>query len=315
MPEHYFIAIVGSGPAGLSAAGRAAELGESHILLEQTDHAADTIFKYQRGKLVMATPNVLPLRSEFPFADGIREDVLGNWDETLQALDVNIRYDSEVTGIKREPEAFRITLRDGHDLTADNVVLAIGLQGNLRKLDVPGAAAASHVQYQLDDPEEYEAETIVVVGAGDAAIENAVALAAQNDVIIINRKGEFARVKDGNLSLIMHAIENGFLTCLYNANTVRVDPGSITLDSPDGEIKIDCDRVIARLGATAPRAFVESCGIEFPSADRTALPEVSSTYESNVPGLYIIGVRNRTHERGEPIDDRVHPLLVVEHLP
>ena len=289
MREHYFIAIVGSGPAGLSAAGRAAELGKSHILLEQADHAADTIFKYQRGKLVMATPNVLPLRSEFPFTDGSREEVLGNWDEQLQALDVNIRHSAEVTRIQREQEAFRITLRDGQELTADKVVLAIGLQGNLRKLDVPGAAAASHVQYQLDDPEEYEAETIVVIGAGDAGIENAVALAAQNDVIIVNRKGEFARVKDGNLSLIMHAIENGILTCLYYSEPSRVDPGSITLDSPDGEIKIDCDRVIARLGATAPRAFVESCGIGFPSADRTALPEISSTYESDVPGLYIIG--------------------------
>ncbi len=170
MSSHYFIAIVGSGPAGLSAAGRAAALGESHILLEQSDHAADTIFKYQKGKLVMATPNVLPLRSEFPFTDGSREEVLGNWDEQLQALDVNIRYNAEVTGIEREPEAFRITLRDGQVLTADKVVLAIGLQGNLRKLDVPGAEAASHVQYQLDDPEEYEAETIVVIGAGDAGI-------------------------------------------------------------------------------------------------------------------------------------------------
>ena len=41
-----------------------------------------------------------------------------------------------------------------------------------------------------------------MVGAGDAAIENAVALARQNKVTIINRRDEFARAKDGNLSLI-----------------------------------------------------------------------------------------------------------------
>jgi CRP-like cAMP-binding protein len=49
------------------------------------------------------------------------------------------------------------------------------------------------------------------------------------------------------------------------------------------------DRVIARLGAMPPRKFVESCGVVFPSADPNAVPAVSPTYESNVPGLYIIG--------------------------
>ena len=57
MADTYRIAIVGSGPAGMSAAAHAAKLGISHILLEKTDHLSDTIFKYQKGKHVMATPS------------------------------------------------------------------------------------------------------------------------------------------------------------------------------------------------------------------------------------------------------------------
>ena len=49
------------------------------------------------------------------------------------------------------------------------------------------------------------------------------------------------------------------------------------------------DRVIARLGAMPPRKFVEGCGVQFPSKDPNSVPAVSPTYESNVPGLYIIG--------------------------
>ena len=41
----YDIAIVGSGPAGLSAASRAQELGCSYVLLEAENHASDTIYK------------------------------------------------------------------------------------------------------------------------------------------------------------------------------------------------------------------------------------------------------------------------------
>ena len=62
------------------------------------------------------------------------------------------------------------------------MVLAIGLEGNPRKLGAPGEDL-ERVQYQLDDPKEFRDETILVVGAGDSAIENALALAEQNDVV------------------------------------------------------------------------------------------------------------------------------------
>ena len=59
MAEVFKIAIIGSGPAGLSAAAHAAKKGLSHILLEKTDHLSDTIYRYQKGKHVMAEPEAL----------------------------------------------------------------------------------------------------------------------------------------------------------------------------------------------------------------------------------------------------------------
>jgi thioredoxin reductase/CRP-like cAMP-binding protein/Fe-S-cluster-containing hydrogenase component 2 len=288
MAEHYQVAIVGSGPCGMSAGGRAAEKGVSHIVLERTDHLSDTIFKYQKGKHVMATPDILPLRSSMDFEPGTREAILGTWEQQTQSLGVNVRFNAEVTAISGQKGGFALKLKSGEEITADNVVLGIGLQGNLRRLACPGGDWDG-VQYQLDDPDEYEGENIVVIGAGDAAIENAVALSRQNNVYIINRRDEFARAKDGNRNLIEAAIESGDITCYYNADPKSVSPGKLTLTVADGEAEVECDRIIARLGAIAPRKFVESCGIEFPSSDPAALPELSPQYESNVPGLYIVG--------------------------
>ena len=79
MSERFRIAIIGSGPAGLSAAAHAAKLGIAHVLLEKTDHLSDTIFKYQKGKHVMATPSQLVLRADLAFDAGKREAVLGTW--------------------------------------------------------------------------------------------------------------------------------------------------------------------------------------------------------------------------------------------
>lgn len=288
MADRVKVAIVGSGPAGLSAGAHAAKIGVSHLLIERAPHASDTIYKYQKGKFVMATPDILPLRSDLSFRAGKRETILDTWDEGLDFYGTKIRYNTDVTAIKKEGDVFHLTYADGETLEADNVVLSIGLQGNINKLRCDGGHLPL-VQYQLDDPDEYEAETIVVIGAGDAAIENAVALAKQNTVIIVNRRAEFVRAKQGNLSLIMGAIDKGDVQCYYESNPLKVEPGAITLETADGEARVPCDRIIARLGASPPRRFVEACGIEFPSDDPTALPEVSPHYESNVPGLYVIG--------------------------
>ncbi len=298
-PGHHRIAIVGAGPGGLSAAAHAAQLKVDHVLLEASPAHANTIQRYQKGKHVMAEPPVLPLRSDLAFAAGTRESVLDRWHSGLESTGVNLRYQSQVTSIQATQPGFRLELAGGDSITADHVVFAIGMQGNLRKLEVPGADLPC-VQYQLDDPEEYQGEVIVVVGAGDAAIENAVALAAQNEVVIINRAEEFARIKDGNLKLITKAVESGRIGCFYRSQVAAVQRASsgssagtrpyvLVLDTADGQAQIACDRIIARIGATPPRRFVESCGIAFPGPDQMALPVLTDRYESSVAGMYVIG--------------------------
>lgn len=286
---NFDLIIVGSGPAGLSAAARAAALNISYVLLEAATEHANTIQRYQKGKHVMAEPAVVPLRSDLQFAAGTREAVLGAWQKGVEQLQVNVRYGCEVTAITGEHLQFCVALANGEKLTAGAVVLAIGMQGNPRRLGVAGEDA-SFVQYTLDDPEEFSDETIIVVGAGDAAIENAVALARKNTVIIVNRRDEFARAKEGNLGLITRAIDDASISCFYNSGIASLETGAAAIITTEtGETRVPCDRVIARLGAIPPRRFVEVCGIVFPSDDPTTLPELSNRYESNVPGLYIIG--------------------------
>ncbi len=311
MTDKFRVAIVGAGPAGLSAAAHAAELGLSHVLLECTTAHANTIQRYQKGKHVMAEPSVLPLRSPLRFEAGSRENVLEDWSRGIGEHEINLRYRDDVAEIGGQMPDFALTLKDGEIIKAESVVFAIGVQGNPRKLGVEGEDLPI-VQYTLDDPEAYSGETIIVVGAGDAAIENAVALAKQNTVYIVNRRDEFARAKEGNLSQIMQAIDNGTIQCYYNSAVARVDdtgavgeygdssvssdidvdtsrPGVLVLNTEAGEARVPCDRIIGRIGAVPARKFVESCGIRFPNDRPTTLPELTERYETNVPGLHVIG--------------------------
>src|SRR5205823_1380324 len=120
------------------------------------------------------------------------------------------------------------------------------------------------VQYQLDDPKEYQDEKIVVLGAGDAGIENALALAQSgNAVTIVNNKADFV-CQPGNLTEIKRAVDTGKITVHHESAAARVEDDGVVLNNPKGELKILCNRVIARIGAIPARPFVEKCGVKFP---------------------------------------------------
>lgn len=288
MAAEYNVVIVGAGPAGMSAAARAAKEGMKHVLLERAPHLNDTIFKYQKRKLVMATPEILPLRSDLEFKEELREEVVDSWETGLDTAKVNFRLNTEVTAITGQRGDFEITLGGGDKLSAEHVVLAIGVQGNIRRLTIPGADLPL-VQYQLDDPEEYQGEEIVVIGTGDAGLENALGLSVNNLVTIINRGPDFPYAKPANAALVEAAINKGDIQALFNAEPKLIEPGYLVVETREGEARVKCDRIIARIGALPPRRFVESCGVKFASDSPTAFPPVSETYEAQVEGLYVIG--------------------------
>ena len=123
MADSFKIAVLGSGPAGLSAAAHAAKRGLSHVLLEKSDHVSDTIFRYQRGKYIMATPNQLVLRSDFSFSAGKREALLDTWDKEVKSLGVNVRYKADAKTLAGTKGNFTITLTNYGPWFASNIVV------------------------------------------------------------------------------------------------------------------------------------------------------------------------------------------------
>ena len=292
MSEVFRIAIVGSGPSGLSAAAHAAAKGVSHVLLEKTDHLSDTIFRYQKGKHVMATPAQLVLRSDCDFAAGKREAVLAQWNADAAKAGVNVRYNAEAKAITGAKGDFSVALTNGDVIRAETVVLAIGTQGNPNLMRCEGAALP-HVQYQLDDPAEYIDEHIFVFGGGDAGIENALGLAADqaqgNVVTLVNRSADFARAKDANVKALTSARDAGRMTILAETTPSLIEKGWVTVETPQGTARHRCDRIIARMGSAPPRKFVEAAGVAFTSDAPSAFPQLSPTFEGTTPGIYVIG--------------------------
>src|SRR3546814_10319729 len=102
----------------------------------------------------------------------------------------------------------------------------------------------------VDDPEDFKDRHITVVGSGDAGIENALGVAEEaleNRVTILNRSKDFARAKAKNVSDMMEAGENGLMSIRTETQPKKVEPGWLTLETPNGDEKIACDVIVARL--------------------------------------------------------------------
>lgn len=183
--------VIGAGPAGLSAALHAKQNGLDVIVIEKGE-IANTVHEYQTNKHVMAEPSPVPLRSDLPFEAATREKILDWWNRAVTEAGLTIRRPEAVTAVAKSGGIFAVTT-DRDRYLSRYVILAIGIQGNPRKLNIPGESLP-HVSYSLTDPGLYGDEDILMVGAGDAAIEGAVAVCENNRVSVINRNTHLHRL-------------------------------------------------------------------------------------------------------------------------
>jgi len=282
----YDLIVVGAGPAGLSAACHAHKNGMNVLVLEKGE-IANTIFDYQKGKHVMAEPGMIPLRSDVAFSAGTREFLLKTWNDSIVSETLTVRRPEEVKGITKTDGVFSVKTSRA-EYQSQYVILAIGIQGNPRTLSVSGANLP-HVSTKLTDPSIYKDEDILMVGAGDAAIEGVLALCEHNRVGVVNRNSEFYRLKDALLQDITEKVASRRVSAFHNAAVEKIEEGHAYIRMPEQTVKVKADLIFVRIGAEIPRAFVEKMGVTFTSPIPTAPPLLSKHYETSVAGLFMIG--------------------------
>ena len=285
--DPYDVIIVGAGPAGLSATASARRHQLRALTLEQGSVAHTLDYHYQHGKYVMSQPALIPLRSLLPFQAGSRESVLAAWQEYIAQHELNVHFNEAAKTIEKHGGTFQVQTAQA-TYAARHVILSIGKLGNPRSLHVPDESLP-HVSHRLVDPRSYVDQSIAVIGGGDSAAEVALALSDQNRVSIIYRGAEFYRMNDSLRGQLMDQIDRKAISAYFNAEVERITEHHLDLALPEQAVCVEADSVFVKIGAEVPRRFLEACGVTFPSAAPSALPEIDHHYESTVPGLFLVG--------------------------
>jgi thioredoxin reductase (NADPH) len=276
LPDVADVLIVGCGPAGLGATATAKARGLNYITLERMTPAS-TLRTYPRAKFVQATPiDILEYGSFFLEGDTTREDLVSEWEKIISQAQLVIRDREEVTAIEPRDGYFMVRTAQEHEFKASSVVLAIGLRGHPRRLNIPGESG-DRVVYQLIEPDDFRNQRILVVGGGNAGAEVTQALAAPH----LGNKVSFS-IRDPVLSKVTHengekiiALQRSGTIAFYAAtelkeikdkivvlNPVKAQAGSAGASgAPASPVELENDIVFAMLGAELPTRFLESIGI------------------------------------------------------
>ncbi|MDH3217010.1 MAG: NAD(P)-binding domain-containing protein [Candidatus Krumholzibacteria bacterium] len=259
-PAVYDVAIVGAGPAGISATLEAAKKGLRYVTLDQYD-IGGTVRSYPRHKIVMTQPMDLPLYGKCRFREIEKEQLLAIWEEVIGKTGVAINTGEKVETVARRNGHYEIATSKAA-YAARVILLAIGRRGTPRKLGVPGEET-SKVTYNLIEPKQYAERSVLVVGGGDSAVEAALAIAKQpgSDVTLSYRKSAFARVKDKNRDSLEEAQGARRVDVVLESQVQTIAPESVVLDAAGRPLEIRNDFVLVFIGGELPTAFLRKLGV------------------------------------------------------
>lgn len=258
------LAIVGAGPAGLSAGMTAASHDLRYVLLEREADLGGSILHYPRRKMVLTQPVELAPWGKLTQEEYSKEHLLDVFSSAVQDLGLRVRYSSPVGGIVREAAGFEIAVPGG-TVRARFVLLALGRRGTPRKLGVPGEER-SKVMYRLMDAESYKGQRVLVVGGGDSAVEAAIGLAQQssNEVTLSYRRDKLVRIKKKNQDRVDTMIGSGRIRTLFPSQVREIGDGSVRLTAADDEpIELENDYVFVFAGGVPPFGLLKEAGVAF----------------------------------------------------
>jgi thioredoxin reductase (NADPH) len=288
--------VVGAGPTGLACGIELQQRGLKTVLIEK-GCVVNSIYNYPTNLVFFTTPELLEI-GNIPMTS------LGEKPGRIEALKYYRRVaDHYKLDIHQYERVDRITGKDGafdvsttdrlgchHVYGSKKIVLATGYYDIPNLLSVPGEDLDKVLHYYKEAHPYYNQDVIVVGAKNSAAIAALELHWNQARVTLVHRGAEISgSVKYWIKPNIENRIKAGEIKAYFHSRIVEIQPESVRLATPDGEIEIKNDFVFALTGYSPDLKFMNALGITLDA--KTLRPRTDpQTLESERHGIYLAGV-------------------------
>jgi thioredoxin reductase (NADPH) len=320
--EHFDVAVVGAGPTGLACAIELKRRGISNVLFDK-GCVVNSLYHYPTNMVFFTTPELLEI-GDIPMTSlnekPGRTEALKYYRRVADHYGLNVHQYERVLNVEGSDGNFIVrtqTVRGEHDhYGVKKVILATGYYDIPNRLNVTGEELPKVIHY-YKEPHPFYNQDVLIVGAKNSAAIAALDLfwTGARVTMVIRGAAISDSVKYWIKPNIENRIKNGEVKAYFHSIVKEVRPYEVTLSTPEGEVTLKNDYVLAMVGYRPDFEFMAKHGVHLdPATNRPLLN--TDTLESERKGFYLAGVIVAgTHTNEIFIENgRFHGKLIAEAI-
>ena len=296
MTESFVALVIGAGPTGLACGIELKQRGVKAVLVDK-GCVVNSLYHYPTNMTFFTTPELLEI-GNIPMTSlndkPNRTEALKYYRRVAQHYQLDIRQYERVDRLAGDDMQFQVFTTDRlgcqHVYQARKIVIATGYYDVPNLLNVPGEDLPKVIHYYKEAHPYYDHDVAVIGAKNSAAIAALELWWTGARVTLIHRgAGISGKVKYWIKPNIENRIQNGEIKAYFHSRVTQIQPDSIRVHTPDGEISLKNDFVFALIGYQPDLKFLNAAGITL--EPQTLRPRTDvHTLESERPGIYLAGV-------------------------
>ncbi len=299
MPERVLdLVIVGAGPVGLEAAICAKRAGLDYLVVDQGP-VVGAINRYPTYMTFFTTSERLEVGGH-PLVTATdkptRKEALDYYRKVVANEGLDVRTYTRVDSLQARPGGgFALSLAaqapSGLSSTVSSraVLVATGYFDHPNPLGVPGEDLP-HVAHYYSENHAYFGRPVVIVGGGSSAADAALDLYRGGaKVQMVHRGADFKpSLKYWIRPNLENRIKDGSILAYLGAVVERITPDGVQIARQGERLTLAADAVFALTGYFASPELLRNAGASIDAA--SLAPRLDpETFETDVPGLYVVG--------------------------
>ena len=312
------VCIIGAGPIGICCGIEAKKANLSYLIIDK-GCLVNSLYNYPKNMTFFSTSDKLEI-GDVPFISHntkpTKSEALEYYRRVVSSWKLDVNLYEEVMDIEKK-DFFYIKTTKG-EYTAKKIILSTGFYDLPYKLNVPGENL-DKVKHYYDEPHPYFGMKIAVVGAANSAVDVALETyrkGAKEVTMIVREPNLSETVKYWVKPDVENRIEEGNIKAYFNSNITKIEETKIYVNTPDGELEIKNDFVLAMTGYQPNFLFLTKLGIKLGDDEYSTPLHDPKTMQTNIEGVYLAGVICGGLKTNKWFieNSRDHAIQVIDHI-